>query len=76
MHSDGSFSAFGLADDAGSTWLSAFTFKTLGKSQDFIYVDRKQILTRTWEYLLNQQGEDGCFYGNRITYNGPYKTSH
>lgn len=61
MHKDGSYSAFGTADDAGSTWLSAFVFKTLQKSLDFIFVDRKQIQTKTWEFLINQQGEDGCF---------------
>ena len=61
MHSDGSYSAFGTADHSGSTWLSAFVFKTFRQALEFIYVDRKQIQTRTWEFLIAKQGEDGCF---------------
>lgn len=61
MHDNGAYSAFGSADDFGSTWLSAFVFKTFRQALEFIYVDRKQIQTRTWEFLLTKQGEDGCF---------------
>ena len=61
MHSDGGYSAFGTADDYSSTWLSAFVFKTFRQALEFIYVDRKQIQTRTWEFLITKQGEDGCF---------------
>ncbi|KAL4228109.1 Ovostatin-like [Mactra antiquata] len=64
MHSDGSYSAFGTADDAGSTWLSAFVFKTFQQSLDYIYIDSKQIQTKTWKFLLNRQDADGCFYEN------------
>ncbi|XP_052796597.1 alpha-2-macroglobulin-like protein 1 isoform X1 [Mya arenaria] len=62
LHTDGSYSAFGPADDKGSTWLTAFVFKTLAHAQEFIYIDRKNIQTKSWEFLLNKQGEDGCFY--------------
>ncbi|XP_052277894.1 murinoglobulin-2-like isoform X2 [Dreissena polymorpha] len=62
MHKDGSYSAFGAADNTGSTWLSAFVFKTLSQAENFIFIDRKQIQAKTWEFLLYQQGEDGCFY--------------
>lgn len=66
MHKDGSYSAFGEADDAGSTWLSAFVFKTLQQALDFTFIDRKQIQIKTWEFLINQQGADGCFFGNNL----------
>ena len=61
MHDNGAYSAFGSADNFGSTWLSAFVFKTFRQALEFIYVDRKQIQTRTWEFLIAKQGEDGCF---------------
>ena len=66
MHPDGSYSAFGEADREGSTWLTAFVFKTLRQAMQFIYIDRKQIQTKSWEFLLHQQGVDGCFDGNSV----------
>ena len=65
LHPDGSYSAFGTADDSGSTWLSAFVFKTLRQAYQYIYIDRKHIQTDTWQFLINRQGEDGCFHGNQ-----------
>nr|XP_053627804.1 alpha-1-inhibitor 3-like [Cherax quadricarinatus] len=35
---DGSYSAFGNADDSGSTWLSAFVLKSFAQAQEFILV--------------------------------------
>ena len=65
MHKNGAFSAFGEADDHGSTWLSAFVFKTLRKASKFIFIDRQQIQTHIWQFLTAQQGEDGCFNGEQ-----------
>nr|AEC50080.1 alpha-2-macroglobulin [Pacifastacus leniusculus] len=57
---DGSFSAFGNADDSGSTWLTAFVLKSFSKAQEFILIDKND-LNQTSTWLQGNQREDGCF---------------
>ncbi|XP_069170765.1 alpha-2-macroglobulin-like [Procambarus clarkii] len=57
---DGSFSAFGNADDSGSTWLSAFVLKSFSQAQQFIVIDKND-LNQTSTWLQSNQREDGCF---------------
>ncbi|XP_050717837.1 pregnancy zone protein-like isoform X3 [Eriocheir sinensis] len=58
--SDGSYSAFGNADDSGSTWLTAFVLKSFAQARDNIQVDEEKLNeTRSW--LMKQQDTEGCF---------------
>ncbi|XP_069170675.1 alpha-1-inhibitor 3 isoform X3 [Procambarus clarkii] len=57
---DGSFSAFGNADDSGSTWLSAFVLKSFSQAQQFIVIDKND-LNQTSTWLQSNQRKDGCF---------------
>ncbi|XP_063596628.1 alpha-2-macroglobulin-like [Penaeus indicus] len=59
-HYNGSFSAFGNADDSGSTWLTAFVLKSFAEAEDFIYVDVSSLnVTRTW-LSSTKSDQDGC----------------
>ncbi|XP_069955764.1 murinoglobulin-1 isoform X2 [Cherax quadricarinatus] len=58
---DGSFSAFGKADDSGSTWLTAFVLKSFAQAKSFILIDEES-LTKTQSWLLGSQNSTGCFY--------------
>lgn len=57
---DGSFSAFGDRDEAGSVWLSAFTIKCLHQARDFIPVDDHK-LAQTIDWIINNQDSSGKF---------------
>ncbi|XP_053548781.1 alpha-2-macroglobulin-like protein 1 [Bombina bombina] len=57
---DASFSAFGMRDSEGSTWLTAFTMKTLQASCDYIYVDDTYI-DGAFGWLRENQLPSGCF---------------
>ncbi|XP_064093307.1 alpha-1-inhibitor 3-like isoform X2 [Macrobrachium nipponense] len=59
-HPNGAFSAFGSADDSGSTWLTAFVLKSFAQAQPYILVDKAD-LNETRRWLHELQGEDGCF---------------
>ncbi|XP_066460677.1 CD109 antigen-like [Eleutherodactylus coqui] len=58
---DGSFSAFGNDDPAGSTWLSAFVLRCFLKSRQFILVD-PVVLHDTLTWLLTHQKKNGEFW--------------
>ncbi|XP_063596598.1 alpha-1-inhibitor 3-like [Penaeus indicus] len=46
---DSSYSAFGNADDSGSTWLTAFVLKSFAQARRFISVDTESLdQTRLW----------------------------
>ncbi|RZC36886.1 pregnancy zone protein-like, partial [Asbolus verrucosus] len=60
IHKDGSFSAFGYHDPAGSMFLTAFVVRTLQEVKQFIYVDQR-IIDRAVEWIMNHQLENGCF---------------
>ncbi|KAH7637287.1 cd109 antigen-like protein [Dermatophagoides farinae] len=57
---DGSFSAFGQSDKAGSTWLTAFVAKTFIQARPHIDVDNA-VITKSIEWLLTRQRKDGSF---------------
>ncbi|XP_071524048.1 murinoglobulin-2-like isoform X2 [Panulirus ornatus] len=57
---NGSYSAFGNADDSGSTWLTAFVLKSFAQAQEYITVDEEE-LTQTSDWLKARQRPDGCF---------------
>ena len=42
--SNGSYSAFGNADDEGSTWLTAFVLKSFAQAKDYIYVSETDVV--------------------------------
>ncbi|XP_069829442.1 CD109 antigen-like [Dendropsophus ebraccatus] len=52
--SDGSFSAFGNSDSSGSTWLSAFVFRSFLQARTFIYIN-PMVLNETVEWLVQYQ---------------------
>ncbi|RWS30312.1 CD109 antigen-like protein [Leptotrombidium deliense] len=59
-HFNGSFSAFGREDKSGSTWLSAFVFKSFVQAKPFATIDQK-VINETLAFLLSTQREDGSF---------------
>uniref|UniRef100_A0A182JDJ2 TEP1-F n=1 Tax=Anopheles atroparvus TaxID=41427 RepID=A0A182JDJ2_ANOAO len=59
-HSDGSFSAFGLSDKSGSTWLTAFIAKSFQQAAKYVTIDLA-IIDRALEWLSNVQAKDGAF---------------
>ncbi|XP_069182538.1 alpha-2-macroglobulin [Procambarus clarkii] len=59
---DGSYSGFGKADAAGSSWLTAFVLKSFAQASSFIAIDRKKLhKTLTW-LLSTQNTTTGCFH--------------
>ncbi|XP_042889945.1 pregnancy zone protein-like [Penaeus japonicus] len=57
---NGSYSAFGNADDSGSTWLTAFVLKSFAQAKDFLPID-EEALEQTRNWLLKAETVDGCF---------------
>ncbi|XP_072538734.1 alpha-2-macroglobulin-like protein 1 [Salminus brasiliensis] len=59
-HDDGSYSAFGMSDPSGNTWLTAFVMKSFGSAKKYIFVDQLYVeQAKTW--LGQQQQKNGCF---------------
>ncbi|XP_005104186.2 alpha-2-macroglobulin [Aplysia californica] len=59
-HGDGSFSAFGVKDERGSVWLTAFVVKSFAQAQEYIYIDDAD-LALSINFLRRSQLETGCF---------------
>ncbi|KAJ6219175.1 hypothetical protein RDWZM_004987 [Blomia tropicalis] len=59
-HDDGSFSAFGKHDKAGSTWLTAYVVKSFLQARSYIDIDQT-IIKNGIEYLISCQNQDGSF---------------
>nr|ADT91769.1 alpha 2-macroglobulin [Penaeus indicus] len=60
LRSNGSCSAFGNADDSGSTWLTAFVLKSFVQAKAFIYIDDSS-LNRTRVWLMDSElDRSGC----------------
>ncbi|KMQ97464.1 cd109 antigen [Lasius niger] len=59
-HTDGSFSAFGMSDPSGSTWLTAFVVKSFKQAADYIPVEDR-IINEALEWLSNNQAANGSF---------------
>ncbi|XP_053360074.1 alpha-2-macroglobulin-like protein 1 [Clarias gariepinus] len=59
-HTDGSYSAFGMSDASGNTWLTAFVMKSFGNAKRYIFVDQLVVdQAKTW--LGQQQQKNGGF---------------
>ncbi|XP_063220876.1 murinoglobulin-1-like [Bacillus rossius redtenbacheri] len=59
-HKDGSYSAFGSADDTGSMWLTAFVVKSFAQARRHIFLDEEAVrLAAGW--ISSKQLENGCF---------------
>jgi CD109 antigen len=57
---DGSFSAFGMDDESGSLWLTAFVLKCFSQAKDIIYID-DSILSSAMNWITSHQNSDGSF---------------
>ncbi|KAJ6642136.1 CD109 antigen [Pseudolycoriella hygida] len=60
LRTDGSFSAFGMSDSCGSTWLTAFVIRIFIQASEFTCIDNN-IISRGLEWLKNRQQPDGSF---------------
>jgi CD109 antigen len=58
--SDGSFSAFGMQDEEGSLWLTAFVLKSFAQARSLIYVDQ-QVLDDASAWIKQYQQDNGSF---------------
>ncbi|KAB5567905.1 hypothetical protein PHYPO_G00238170, partial [Pangasianodon hypophthalmus] len=59
-HTDGSYSAFGMSDASGNTWLTAFVMKSFGKAKRYIFVDQV-FVDQAKAWLGQRQQANGCF---------------
>ncbi|CAL8285857.1 unnamed protein product [Lota lota] len=57
---DGSFSAFGVRDSSGSTWLTAFVLRTLLRAQPYMLVNQG-VVSQAASWLVTNQGPGGDF---------------
>ena len=57
---DGSFSAFGMSDESGSLWLTAFVLKCFAQAKDLIYID-DGVLSEATNWITSHQNADGSF---------------
>ncbi|KAM9787177.1 CD109 antigen [Syngnathus typhle] len=57
---DGSFSAFGAQDPAGSTWLTAFVLRCFLQAQPYMHID-ETVINRARTWLMGLQGPQGEF---------------
>ncbi|XP_066596179.1 CD109 antigen-like isoform X2 [Prorops nasuta] len=59
-HKDGSFSAFGMSDASGSTWLTAFVAKSFKQAAQYVAVEDR-IINDALTWLSNNQAANGSF---------------
>ncbi|TTQ23532.1 Alpha-2-macroglobulin-like protein 1 [Bagarius yarrelli] len=59
-HTDGSYSAFGMDDASGNTWLTAFVMKSFGSAMRYIFIDQV-FVDQAKNWLDQQQQSNGCF---------------
>jgi CD109 antigen len=57
---DGSFSAFGMNDESGSLWLTAFVLKVFAQAKGLMYID-DTVLTGATNWIMSHQNADGSF---------------
>jgi CD109 antigen len=57
---DGSFSAFGMSDDSGSLFLTAFVLKCFSQARDLMYID-DGVLDEATQWITQHQNADGSF---------------
>ncbi|XP_010154554.1 PREDICTED: alpha-2-macroglobulin-like protein 1 [Eurypyga helias] len=59
-HDDGSYSAFGKADNEGNTWLTAFVARSFGQASSHIYIHKDHVHSALL-WLQKHQLPSGCF---------------
>ncbi|GAA6085344.1 alpha-2-macroglobulin-like protein 1, partial [Tachysurus ichikawai] len=59
-HTDGSYSAFGMSDASGNTWLTAFVMKSFGNAKRYIFIDQV-FVDQAKSWLGQHQQANGCF---------------
>ncbi|MFC2014193.1 alpha-2-macroglobulin family protein [Chloroflexota bacterium] len=57
---DGSFSAFGMNDESGSLWLTAFVLKCFSQAKGLMYID-DSVLNDAAGWITSHQNSDGSF---------------
>jgi len=57
---EGSFSAFGMSDQSGSLWLTAFVLKSFSQAKEIVYID-DTVLTAAVNWIVSHQNTDGSF---------------
>jgi CD109 antigen len=57
---DGSFSAFGMSDESGSLWLTAFVLKCFAQAKGLLYID-DAVLNEAAGWITSHQNADGSF---------------
>ncbi len=57
---DGSFSAFGMNDDSGSLFLTAFVLKCFSQAKGLLYIDNT-VLDEAKDWITSHQNADGSF---------------
>ncbi|NWS92759.1 A2ML1 protein, partial [Toxostoma redivivum] len=60
QHPDGSYSEFGIKDEYGNTWLTAFVVKCFVQAKPYIYLDNR-IIQDALTWLEFHQLPSGCF---------------
>ncbi|NXA85940.1 A2ML1 protein, partial [Melanocharis versteri] len=60
QHPDGSYSEFGIKDEYGNTWLTAFVVKCFVQAKPYIYLDNR-IIQAALTWLEFHQLPSGCF---------------
>lgn len=63
VHDDGSFSAFGMNDKFGSTWLTAFVIKSFVQAKKYATIDNN-VIAKAAKFLVSQQNAEGAFIEN------------
>jgi len=57
---EGSFSAFGMSDESGSLWLTAFVLKCFAQAKGLLYID-DNVLDAASDWITSRQNSDGSF---------------
>uniref|UniRef100_A0A8C4TR48 Alpha-macroglobulin-like TED domain-containing protein n=1 Tax=Falco tinnunculus TaxID=100819 RepID=A0A8C4TR48_FALTI len=71
-HDDGSYSAFGKADDEGNTWLTAFVARSFGQASSHIYINEDDVRSAL-RWLQKHQLPSGCFQSVGKLFNNDLK---
>ncbi|XP_071618091.1 alpha-2-macroglobulin-like protein 1 isoform X2 [Heliangelus exortis] len=71
-HDDGSYSAFGKADNEGNTWLTAFVARSFGQASSHIYINKDHV-NDALLWLQKHQLPSGCFQSVGKLFNNDLK---
>ncbi|XP_010179781.1 PREDICTED: alpha-2-macroglobulin-like protein 1, partial [Mesitornis unicolor] len=71
-HDDGSYSAFGKADNQSNTWLTAFVARSFGQASSHIYINKDHVHNALL-WLQKHQLPSGCFQSVGKLFNNDLK---